>query len=53
MDLKGLQERQVFRDKDRRAFQQLTGKSKDFFADQLFVKIIEMLDGHRRPFAAG
>jgi len=44
MDLRGLERRQVFHDRDRRAYQELKGSKRNDFADQLFAKIIEMLD---------
>ncbi len=47
MDLRGLEQRQVFRDRERRAYQERTGNNqKDTFVGELFEKIIEMLDRH-------
>jgi hypothetical protein len=48
MDLRGLEQKQIFRDQQGRAYQELTAdRRKDDFADQLFAKIIDMLD--KRP----
>ena len=44
MDLRGLAQRQIFHDARRRAYQELTGIRKDRFAEQLYAKIVEMLE---------
>ncbi len=49
MDLRGLEQRQIFHYPDGRAYQACRGNErKDKFVEELFAKIIEMLDRHPR-----
>jgi hypothetical protein len=52
MDLRGLEQRQIFRDRERRVSQQRAGNNqKDEFVGELFAKIIDMLDRHPSELA--
>ena len=44
VDLKGLQELQIFRDSEGKAYSQRTGTKKDEFADALFAQILRVVE---------